>query len=520
MPIFSSPNQRQEFNINQGIQVVIPCINAGYPDQTNHQTQPNENSYGNRLDTNNGRKIINRRLRPNKDSIQIPMMDPLQDVPTHSSSSSSWNQPVGLSEMQMNILNKRELCKEFLNNLTSGCTGEKIALDRNYVGEYKIEDILEALEEAKKTDSDKAVIKETIIGREYSNLFLQRNVNGDIVGGIISKQPQAWIPILEKISHNLISIAEDRESLTNLLIALSDITESKTFIVRFFMIGQIHILGREGFINWFRNGPFEEQEKLFNIYGLFPDEMTYEIIDSYIDSLDRYFKTIGDYYKLVMIALTDSIENILKPQVKFDNEDMPYGSYLSEEISEIITSPMILLAKHESYLSAFPVWLQKLLQTTLPKTDGVSISPKEYVKRYFNRGINGKHPLIGISNKINCLEVISILDEYRNYFTDAEEKILSAFCTFLFRDTEKEEELLALAFRSLCLVRDLKEFNAQLDLNKDDRRIYTFISDMKQRHINQFIDQINSIPSFSRGFIDKVIPQVRSIEELKDFFRS
>ena len=49
------------------IQVVIPCVNGTYPAQTNHQTQPKENSYGNRLDANNGRKIINRRLKPNKE---------------------------------------------------------------------------------------------------------------------------------------------------------------------------------------------------------------------------------------------------------------------------------------------------------------------------------------------------------------------------------------------------------------------------------------------------------------------
>lgn len=102
---------------------------------------------------------------------------------------------------KMSLISAKEIdsdLEELLNDIKL-ISGESLEVRSDYIDKHKRSDILEALEAAKSTNSEFAIIKEPIIGNSFSKLVLKKDADDKIVELVLVNYQNPWLPILEKI---------------------------------------------------------------------------------------------------------------------------------------------------------------------------------------------------------------------------------------------------------------------------------------------------------------------------------
>ena len=232
--------------------------------------------------------------------------------------------------------------------------GEKQDLNGKKIGDFLIADIFEAYSEGKRNRLNLVPIKTTIIGKNFFDLVFSRDSDGNIVGLNVVKKNKVY-SMLEKIN-------EWRSESERYKDGDSDTDEE-------------YLDNRENLI-----------DELGKEVGYYPDED--RNLQKLIENLDNdsYDYHDSDYDITFAHKLVALIETVLKPYVNFKN-GMPYRSYLSREMSELIielmedytsfndtradddygVSDCYDLDNRSLYIATFSPWFQKLLQTTLAK---------------------------------------------------------------------------------------------------------------------------------------------------------
>lgn len=376
------------------------------------------------------------------------------------------------------ILNKKQLNNEInmkikeykpLFSSIRYISGEKPTFKNGYLDEYKACYIIDALEEAKQNQSEVVCIKERIIDTVLPKILVEFGSNQDIIGATIVKN--SFVPIIKQLVKFELELRDLNEHRG---IGYSDKKEKLIQNIQ----NQIELL--------------EEVANSSPNAGNTPES-------SNVDSLDESLAR----------RVVDSLVILLEPYVRFGKDGMPAGSYLSVDLAEAIIDVMKQYCNPEdddNYIVGFPFWFQKLIQTTT--ADGtIKISPRNYYLRYYN-DLNKpkKHPLLSIRKEIASKEVYL----YYQDNNQIEKNAMKLAENFIFTQNSMVDSILALSFRAILLNRDIKEFDSELRKLSHDDKEFEFISNMKERHIKQFEEQIKKNNLFMNVLMN-IFPRLRRL---------
>ena len=398
---------------------------------------------------------------------------------------------------KMSLISAKEIdsdLEELLNDIKL-ISGESLEVRSDYIDKHKRSDILEALEAAKSTNSEFAIIKEPIIGNSFSKLVLKKDADDKIVELVLVNYQNPWLPILEKILESY-KKSSKKERYSN---SDSDSVESDE--------------------DYWCDNEIQELERMLSckIDSQHHDKPSFYLLDE-----DGYLAYYNNGARDVMRVMTfmNCVEECLKPHVKFDESGMSYGYYLSPEVVSIINSVQhINEDRLDHSAGTFPVWLERLIHISSPEYS-IGINIRAYIHDYKKEQ---NHPLLQTMLSLP----MSSIELYAEFLNQEEKDIVSRLkeVTKLLGDFDYffgGANLNAICFRSLILIKDLEELNKQMALNINNSEVYNFISNLKERHISQFrktlLNRIFDENEVIRAFIMKIVTRLKEIPEFEEIF--